>query len=495
VSVALDLALPESRGVVDRWIIEGNLAVTSPALLRGAWDPDTDVPLALHPTDGRPFLPGDGLAGAFRSFLHDFEFGYFSDVVSSRTSLAAILLGGEQGDDEGEQSALIVDDALSVTTSHQSERRDWVRIAPDSGTAEDKLKFDGEALAAGHVFRLRLELTITRETSPRAKPALGLLLRALESGEIRVGGGRSRGFGRTTLEKDWKAGTFDLRRPTKLRAWLLLDPRDPLPDSDSDRQRVYTEAIEPSRAMDPEDRRDRLHLRAWFGLEDSLLVRSTHPTGTQAPDADVGPTRSWRNGTATEVIPGTSIAGALRARAAQIALSHGLVGIVEELFGPPPGSKALSQSRLEVEESVVPVGPLSAAVRQVQAQTAIDAWTGGTLDGALRFEEALYSNDKWVPDTAHQAIQLDIIVRAPSKPGAGLLLFLLKDLWTGDIAVGAGQGMGRGRLAGLEASFRDWSRGKWNQSFTIRAAENGSLQGHLQEFETKAEAFACLLPA
>jgi len=43
----------------------------------------------------------------------------------------------------------------------------------------------------------------------------------------------------------------------------------------------------------------------------------------------------------------------------------------------------------------------------------------------------------------------------------GLLLLLLKDLWTGDLPLGGESSVGRGRLKGKTASLVYSGRGKW----------------------------------
>ena len=53
----------------------------------------------------------------------------------------------DRGDDEGEQSPLIIEDALGKATEY--ELRDGVKIDAKTRTAEDEKKFDMRLLAAG----------------------------------------------------------------------------------------------------------------------------------------------------------------------------------------------------------------------------------------------------------------------------------------------------------------------------------------------------------
>ena len=49
---------------------------------------------------------------------------------------------------------------------------------------------------------------------------------------------------------------------------------------------------------------------------------------------------------------------------------------------------------------------------------------------------------------------MQLSLRQPKPHEVGLLLLLLKDLWTGDLPIGGESGVGRGRLAGLRAEVR-----------------------------------------
>ena len=58
-------------------------------------------------------------------------------------------------------------------------------------------------------------------------------------------------------------------------------------------------------------------------------------------------------------------------------------------------------------------------------------------------------------------IKLDLCLRTPSDAELGLLLLLLKDLWTGDLPIGGELGIGRGKLKGINATLHA-PQGTWN---------------------------------
>src|SRR5437762_9848966 len=103
-----------SRRIVSRVVVEGDLVLQTPAHFgNGDSDDLTDMPLLLDPLDeaeGRitPLLAGSSVAGALRGYLREVESGYGNE--SDKQSLCVQLFGGLQGDDDGEQSPLIVED-------------------------------------------------------------------------------------------------------------------------------------------------------------------------------------------------------------------------------------------------------------------------------------------------------------------------------------------------------------------------------------------------
>lgn len=155
----------QSRRIVARIVVEGDLTLQSPAHFgNGDQDDLTDMPLLTDLRDGKtPLLPGASVAGALRSFLRTCEQGYlagvpryddFADPAGFRAaqqrewnSLERQLFGGFGIEETGgerrqlsEQSSLIVEDAFG--RHHHIERRHGVKLDKATRTAEDKKLFD-----------------------------------------------------------------------------------------------------------------------------------------------------------------------------------------------------------------------------------------------------------------------------------------------------------------------------------------------------------------
>lgn len=76
----------------------------------------------------------------------------------------------------------------------------------------------------------------------------------------------------------------------------------------------------------------------------------------------------------------------------------------------------------------------------------IDRFTGGTFPGALFNEQPVFGDDD-------SEVGIDLLLRDPDDEEIGLILLLIKDLWTSDLPIGGEIGVGRGRLKGKRASL------------------------------------------
>jgi CRISPR/Cas system CSM-associated protein Csm3 (group 7 of RAMP superfamily) len=197
------------------------------------------------------------------------------------------------------------------------------------------------------------------------------------------------------------------------------------------------------------DQRDRFTITATFSLIGSMLIRSAEYSKDKTPDAVH--LKSKRNDKSESIISGTSLAGVLRHRAVRIVktLNQKLETqedrdpeIVEQIFGFVVEKEKLAQaSRLVVQERVI-----EKPTELVQTRIAIDRFTGGALHGALFDAQPVFGSDETF-------VTLQLELRKPEKHEIGLLLLLLKDLWTGDLPIGGESSIGRGRLQGICADI------------------------------------------
>ena len=467
-----------SREIVERIIIQGDLILETPASF-GSGDKGelVDIPLLLDPLEGKSLLTGASLAGALRSYLRERECGY--GKTGDKKSLYLNLFGCQE-DGEGEQSLLIVHDSLGDKST--VEIRDGVKINSYTRTALDNHKFDFELLEAGTCFKIRMELLVQEKRSDELIRGLSIALQGLEKSEINLGIRKRRGFGKCKV-KEWKVCRYNLKEPEGLIGWLEIDRLK------IDRTVVKTgssiSALLNATNTDL-DNRNSFTLDATFSLNGSLLIGSGFDD-VNAPDSVH--LKSKRGGQAVFVLSGISLAGALRARALRIAntvcKNGNAKAWVDLLFGPPIKSSKDKTSRYQntasklITEETEIINPLDL----VQSRIKIDRFTGGTCPTALFHEQPVFGLDT--------GINIHILIQQPEDAQIGMLLLLLKDLWTGDLPLGGEIGVGRGRLRGESVTLTYRSEDPEPEHWIIKQANNeldidgdtANLEGFVNKFQ------------
>ncbi|MEC4805717.1 MAG: RAMP superfamily CRISPR-associated protein [Jaaginema sp. PMC 1079.18] len=491
------------RPIAKRIIVRGTLILDTPTCLgSGDADSPTDLAILRDSISDHALLTGSSIAGALRNYLREYERGYGKE--EQKTDRATSLFGGTRRDDDGEQSPLIVNDAISSKIP-TVELRDGVEIEGTTGTAKKGHKYDLELLAARTEFSLCFELLIEQKQDPREQlnyedrlvKSLALALRGLELGEISMGMKKRRGFGRCHVDK-WQVWEFNLSDESDRTAWLLFE-------RECTKSPVITNKITDALGVvlnEGEDQRDRFTIDATFKLASPLLIRSGQAETGCAPDVVhlksariinevkyflasclrqqmFSQAIAWLNLLPQEItvwtsenlelfllayfllqpsrsklpiLSGTSLVGVLRHRAERIVNTlKKPTTIIDEIFGPDfsqDKTKQAKASRLIVHESVI-----ENTAELVQTRIAIDRFTGGAYHGALFQEQPVFANDE-------TELKLEIELRNPIEHEIGLLLLLLKDLWTEDLPVGGGSSVGRGRLKGKKATMT-WKDSIW----------------------------------
>ncbi|HRW10176.1 MAG TPA: RAMP superfamily CRISPR-associated protein, partial [Caldilineaceae bacterium] len=313
------------RKLRERIVVTGVLMLETPTHIGNGDDEGLlDMPIHLDNYDGSPLLPGSSLAGALRSYVNQYD-----------EALAKALFGEVTSIDDGSgtnlsrtlESLLIVDDALGYVpeTRPRVELRDGVAIDAKTRTADDAKKFDIELLAAGTYFPLSFELCIREgEDQTALLQAFAVALDGLAQGKIALGKRKRRGFGRCRVDR-WQVQRFNMRTTQGMLAWLRYDPIDQLKQIKQapvpkDPQDIFALLQVSSATVHPYI----CTVNAYFKLDGSLLIRSLPEA---LDDADMVHLRSWRRGRdgyrQKSVLSGTSLAGALRARALRIANTVG----------------------------------------------------------------------------------------------------------------------------------------------------------------------------
>ncbi len=426
-----------ARGIIRRIVVTGTLVLDTPASFSTGETDGTELIILQDALEGLPLLPGASLAGALRSYLLSRELGY--RAANTDTTLTTALFGKALDDGtERMQSRLMVQDALGQGTGTLT-RREGVKIAGDTRTADDGMLFSTQVWEAGTTFDLCFELVLYDGYPEALLVACAAALNALGSGEITLGGRKQRGYGRVRVV-NWQVSDYDLRQPDALMAWLQGQPHSVNPHS----------FLTVGDALG--DARTYVHITATLQLCESLLIRAASDIAESEHLSSNG----------QPVLSGTSLTGALRARCLKIA---NLVNpahaewLVNDLFGKhgannPDGtngnSDTLSASRVRISEQPISGGRMD----YIQNRVKIDRFTGGAFETALFDERPLFADD-------NTTVQLDWLIRYPAdqhdherlNAQVGLLLLALKDLWTEDLPLGGEASVGRGRWRGQRGTL------------------------------------------
>lgn len=455
-----------SRKINTRVVIEGVLVTQSPLHLgSGDGNEIVDLPLLRDAVDDSPLLPGASLCGALRGYLRARLLGDRAAAEApdrARDSIVTRLFGGQGVDRNGTgdqalwtvESVVVIDDTRgALPTAGGVELRNGVRLDAESRTAAENALFNQELWPAGTHFPLHLELALSEGVDERA------LLRALATAlgglrpdvdGITLGARKRRGYGRVAVDA-WAVRRYDLTRRDGLLAWLEHGHAPLTVDAGSDQGDIAVLlGVAPFN-----DARRAFTVTMTCALQGSLLIRAGYGADDTGPDMTHLHSRQ-ADGSRQPILAGTSLAGALRARAQRIAntlysgdrasskaLVDGMFGPLRPETAPGTGAPGLQASRLNVTEQVVE----QARTDLVQNRVAIDRFTGGSYPGALFDEQPAFA-------TPTTTITFSLRLVNPTEAETGLLLLVLKDLWTEDLPLGGESAVGRGRVRGREATLR-----------------------------------------
>ncbi len=425
-------------------------------------DTDGDV---ITDGNGNPYLPASSFAGKLKTFIK-------TGLKPTQKNLSEYFWGTEnsssQANGQEYQSHLNLEDIRTFDDVAKSKIkiRDGVKIDPKTAMAEPGAKYDYQIVEPGLTFYLRAEVTI-RENAVLAEvtESINQIYTALKHPDFRIGALTNHGFGKIAELKiqvwhfnfDGKKHTPDwFNYLTKLQSKKTIDKEyyGIVPAGD-----FAINLKETSLSSN-----ETFCIKAKFNLKNTLLIGTY---GTAAKDADKKHLQSGGK----HVITGKSIRGALRKRAERIVHTlNGNAEIVKILFGDvDENDKAKTKKgKLRIEETV-----LEDSRSFEQNRTRIDRFTGGVQNGALFNAEPIATNEE---------IQLQFTITNNAKAEEkGLLLLLLKDLWTEDLAIGGEKNIGRGVFKGISATIKD-------QGIDTTVSQNGIPKEKIAQFNKYAEA-------
>lgn len=461
--------IERSPKIIERIVLHGAIRTTSPLLIGNGIDDNlTDILLAKN-ENGVPFIPGTSFAGALRRLNKDYEnfFGKLDETQSIITTSDIELWENAENNSKIENGSVIRKPAKIVV-------RDGVAIDYDRGVGKDGAKYDYEAVERGAIGKFRLVATIREwqksevETIENAMKEIGeMILKG-----IFLGAHTGWGLGKVVGIKDTvKIAILDFSKKDAVKAWLLNDSDDT--DKCGENEEVLS--VEDV-SLNPHNLTVEMNCK----LTNSILVRDTDIEAIRKAKIKTGnddEVKAVQMCSRDEfVIPGSTVKGVIRNHAYHILKSLGQdTKNLDDLMGYSLPDGSMQKGRFIAEEVYFRKGIKSAK----QTRNRIDRFTGSTIHGAL-FTNGPVWQDEDVP-----SIKLRFVIKECKDWEAGLLLFVLKDIWTGCVAFGGEKSVGRGTLSGVSATIN--FKGKY---YKITSDNGLEVSGSKDDLEIYAQKFA-----
>jgi CRISPR/Cas system CSM-associated protein Csm3 (group 7 of RAMP superfamily) len=380
--------------------------------------------------EGRPFLPGTGLAGCL------------SSMVERRLGRTVPELFGEIDGDTGTPSALRFADTVLMDVEGGPVTRVRTPLDRQRAAAAHGLLHSAEETREGVRCEAHLTLLGPDETS---EAALAELLDEVLVEGIHIGRGAKKGLGHLRVT-GVSIDEVDLSKPEPYQAWLLH--RHDLPEPGALIDRPWAHPIDDpdvwiAARLGRAETGQGTGLRPWGGVRFELRLTPSEPI------AVVPPLPAGADPRVPDRFEATRLIGALRTRAERIvrtmapsldvwesarftldrdAPTHDdTTDPATDLFGST-GSAA----RLRISSA-----PLDDAVQQRFDGVAIDRFTGGAAD-ELKFETLAVTGG---------TITVSITLEGAHPEHVGLTTLLIGDLADGDLPIGRRTRSGFGALS------------------------------------------------
>lgn len=417
----------ERNRIVKKIMLYVQVRFRSPLNVSSGEDEWTDADL-LRDGNGDVFVPGSSLAGAMRAYIKK---------EKNEPCLLGYSKHEANGLDTGKMSALFISD-LTFDESPLSGVRDGVELNAQK-TAKSESKYDMEILEAGSKAHFFLELTVREQDNEKEmQQEIGKVFRGINEGEIRLGSKKTRGFGEFEIlsvsEKEYtKENYADYANAYQNDFWR---------DAENKLQK-WMEKADGTLSM--------VHIEVPLRMKGGISIRRYAAKKGEPDYAHL--TRpviqTDENGKETDrteiaVLPGNSLAGALRHRMETIIGELKEAGvkfpknrtstdIINIIFGYVNGDQGCASNIIVHEVDIKGAKPLA------MVRTGVSRFESAVRKGSL------YTEKTYVDGT----LNVRIDVRKGDNPQdeawiIGILLLVLKDLQNGLLAVGGQTAIGRG---------------------------------------------------
>lgn len=378
------------------------VVLASPLSISGGNSDVTDHDILLN-DDGKPFITGSSLVGAFRNFWDNKN------------------LWGYAEEENGKLSRIMVSDIIFENAN--------ISIRDGIGLDENKVtkhsaKYDYQIIETGAVGTLKLEVTLykgDKETEQSTDRYISHLIYAMHMGLIRFGYKKTRGLGKIRLsDEDLKYNykSFDFAE-VKVNDYLKFYVK---PQFDDKILKV------------PEIESNDIIINTLLELKGALSIR-TYSDKPEEPDFQQ---ITLKNN--TPIIPGSTWNGAIRSRAFSI-LDEICPKLKEEL-NYVWGIEGIDENNKEIyraSDVIISESEIRGSHMIRMTRNKINRFDASTVDTALYTERSCFGGETTLRIGIRKEKNLWV---------AGLLLIVLEDLCNGLLSVGGQTAVGRGIFEG-----------------------------------------------
>jgi len=377
---------------------------------------DGDNNLKFDNSTGKFYIPGSSIAGAFRNYYEN----YINNCKQDKNKLF--------GDSDTGMSKIICYDAFTANISGQQiissrpglriDRRKLTGAYSFSVGKKVGSKFKRHFLNDGVRFIFVFELNNYNdgEDFENIKRQFELLLAAFAAGDILLGSNKMIGFGRFKVNSVHKT-EYNLCEYKDVFNYLL-------------KQKHYIDITELILNNNNYSKNVRFKIKA--KTTTPILVKDEVVRSSGEPDGI-----NIKNSNNEYIIPGSSLKGALRARAEKLAKTFSWIDsdLLTNIFGVESNNEDEAHiSRFVCYDTII-----KNATPGIYNKIKIDYFTGGVQQHALVSEETVMGDIEI--ECAFNTFGLEQYDKE-----IGLLLLVLRDLCTENLNVGGGFAVGRGYI-------------------------------------------------
>ncbi|MDU1443556.1 MAG: RAMP superfamily CRISPR-associated protein [Clostridium cochlearium] len=250
----------------------------------------------------KAYMPATSIAGTFRSYLEQND---------GKDSIKRLF--GYQEKDRNYKSKVFISDAFANLKENSICIMPSIKIDSKTGASEKHSKFEREYLNEGHKFELKLKIISSEEDKKLNLEMIYKCLKALDNGEILIGGYTTYGAGQFKV-KEAKQREYDLYNVDDFIRYLKKE------------NLKYNNILEDIKKTDITNNFVEFEVNA--KIEDPMLIGGQNQNDYEKPDKE-----NIKDSNGNYIIPGSSLKGVFRQRARKILYYLNKRELLEYIFG------------------------------------------------------------------------------------------------------------------------------------------------------------------